>query len=449
MSKNKTLEELKRSLQDDLQSIQDREKKELNEEQKKELKDVLEKVFEKALLEKGKSKHILDKVIEDKAEFLKIFNPWQNNEGKKLIEKFVDNINKSDSNIYFSWLDILDTDKQWKKPDNEDSEKEVKDKHKHVNMRYQIPTHLHGDIDNAMIFHCMENPRGYLGNWKDDQIDEEFAGPNLEEFYIKSASKRKEESNTIKDIIKERYQIQDVSYNSITKIIYSYTSPLARELNIMFDKFEDSDYKTYDFSKGSSDLEDYYYFKNYYKQFFLREDNNLEPFKVEEYQDKALECANKICNLEIYPFSCAQPSLDKNGIGKKILENSELSRLSAYIVLRGIYKYLYKCEQSKTKNKEEPQKPVFIFRKYYRAWKPLFKKIFKEVKVENRFLKYLEDHFFYCQTGQQGGGITSGNVISVHDLEAWKNIYEKLKEIAFTEISDLITKSDNEQELKD
>lgn len=430
MSKEKSLEE---TLDEFLESIQNRNNRELTEDKRNKLKKVLEVNF--------------DFVSKDKEEFLNKYNPWQNDEGKKLIEKFVDNINKSDSNIKFSWLDILEKDEQWKKS-WEKSNKEVKikeevtDKNKHVNMRYQIPTHFHGDIDNAVIFHCMENPRGYLGEWKDNQIDEEFAGVNLEEFYVKSASKRKEESETIKDIIEERYQIQDVSYKSITKIIHSYTSPLARELNIMFDKFEDSDYKNYDFSKGSSDLEDYYYFKNYYKQFFLGKDNNLEPFKVKENQDKTLEYADKICNLEIYPFSCAQPNLDKNSIGKKILRNSDLSRLGAYIVLRRIYKYLLKCDQSKTNNEEEPQKPVFVFRKYDRAWEELLKKIFKEVKVEDNFLKYLEDHFFYCQTGQQGGGITSGNVISVRDFKAWKNIYEKLKELAFTEISELLLRVD-------
>lgn len=256
MSKEKSLEEM---LDEFLESIQNRNNRELTEDKRNKLKKVLEVNF--------------DFVSKDKKEFLNKYNPWQNDEGKKLIEKFVDNINKSDSNIKFSWLDILEKDEQWKKS-WEKSNKEVKikeevtDKNKHVNMRYQIPTHFHGDIDNAVIFHCMENPRGYLGEWKDNQIDEEFAGVNLEEFYVKSTSKRKEESETIKDIIEERYQIQDVSYKSITKIIHSYTSPLARELNIMFDKFEDSDYKNYDFSKGSSDLEDYYYFKNYYKQFF-------------------------------------------------------------------------------------------------------------------------------------------------------------------------------------
>ena len=417
-----------------------------NNEELKLLKDAIKEVFEHELVEEKKmSKDRFDKVIDDKNLFLKKFSPWHQDKGEKLIQDFADYVNDDNSTNDFSWLDILDedSDSQWKKLNDDKIKKEVKDKSKHVNMRYQIPTHFHGDIDNAVIFHCMENPRGYLGEWKDNQIDEEFAGASLEKFYIESAIKRKEESKTIKDIIKERYQLQDVSYSSITKIIHSYTSPLSRELKIMFDKFEDSDYKTYDFSKGSSDLEDYYYFKNYYKQFFIGKDNNLEPFKVEENQDKALECAKKICNLEIYPFSCKNPKLDDDGIGKKILLNSDLSRLGAYIVLRRIYKYL------EEKN-DKSQKPVFIFRKYDRAWEKLFKSIFKEAKKEkNNYgfqnqntLKNLEKLFFYCQTGQQGGGISSGNVISIKNYKIYNDIFKNLKETAFEEISDVLRRGD-------
>lgn len=241
MSKEKSLEEM---LDEFLESIQNRNNRELTEDKRNKLKNFLEVNF--------------DFVSKDKEEFLNKFNPWQNAEGKKLIQKFENTIKNLDSNKDFSWLEILDGDEQWEEVNNQKTKNEINDKNKHVNMRYQIPTHFHGDIDNAVIFHCMENPRGYLGDWKDNQIDEEFAGVNLEEFYVKSASKRKEESETIKDIIEERYQIQDISYNSITKIIHSYTSPLARELYTMFDRFKDSDYKTYDFSKGSTDLKDYY-----------------------------------------------------------------------------------------------------------------------------------------------------------------------------------------------
>ncbi|MFQ7323465.1 MAG: hypothetical protein ACLRPC_02910 [Streptococcus sp.] len=75
--------------------------------------------------------------------------------------------------------------------------------------------------------------------------------------------------------------------------------------------------------------------------------------------------------------------------------------------MRRIYRYL----------NNEAEKPVFLFRKYDRAWKNLFNEIFKEVKKKNPrefdnelVLSLLEKGFFYCQTGSMGGGITDGNV---------------------------------------
>lgn len=473
MSKDKTLEALKKSLQDNLQSIQDRDKAELNEEQKKELKDVIEKVFMQALLDKGKPKDILAKVLKDKDEFLKIFNPWQNDEGKKLIKKFVDNINKSDSNIYFSWLDILDTDKQWKKPDNEDSEKEVKDKHKHVNMRYQIPTHFHGDIDKAIIFHCMENPRGYLGEYEDDLIDKGLESTDLGDYFGKTYKLLNEDNSTkksvekiqsiledyskdnlldIKDIIKKRYQLGKFDPENITNIIYSNKSNLSRELDNMFaeeEEFFEEEYilKKHSNSKKTVLSEKYYYIAQYYAQLLKIDGKNMVKLKDEprveksEERKKARGISKKICNVEIYPFSSSEPKLDKKGIGNTILLNSDLSRLGVYIVLRRIYKYLEDLKKA--------EKPVIIFRKYDSAWEKLFNKILEEVKqTEQSFdkelvLSSLEKGFFYCQTGQQGGGITTGNVISVRDFKALENIYEKLKELAFTEIFDLITEKED------
>lgn len=111
---------------------------------------------------------------------------------------------------------------------------------------------------------------------------------------------------------------------------------------------------------------------------------------------KAREIAKKICNLEIYPFSCAEPDLGNNGIGEIILLNSDLSRLGVYIVLRRIYIYL----ANKT---NKSNKPVFVFRKYDGAWKKLFKELFEEVGVADKFLGDFEDHFFYCQPTSAGG----------------------------------------------
>ena len=212
-----------------------------NNKESKTLKDTIKDVFKHELQEKEISTDRFDEVIKDKNLFLEIFSPWHKTEGEELIKGFVNNVNGDNSNNDFSWLDILDTDDRWEKFKDDKIKKEIKEnKKKYTNMRYQIPSHFHGDIDNAVIFHCMENPRGYLGDWKDNQIDEEFAGANLKEFYIQSASKREEKSKILKEIIRERYQLEEntnkkISEDQIEKIIYSnYESALGREIEHMY-----------------------------------------------------------------------------------------------------------------------------------------------------------------------------------------------------------------------
>lgn len=463
MPKNKTLEELNKSLQDNLQSIQDRDKPELNEEQKKELKDVIEKVFMQALLDKGKPKDILDKALENKDEFLGLFSPWHKNEGEDLIKEFVNSINNPDSNNDFSWLDILSKDKRWGRLSDEETKNEIKNKSKHVNMRYQIPTHFHGDIDNAVIFHCMENPRGYLGSYGDNQIDGGLRETDLNGYYdktyklltednskrktikkIKSVLKNSSKSKPIQEIIQERYQLEenankDISENQIEKIIYSnHESALGREIEHMYkiDKSKE-EFCNFDFeNKGELSktvlLKDYYYLKEYYSQ-LIQTNKKLDFKKLKNEKDAVKKIADKICNVEIYPFSCKDPKLGNDGIEREILLKSDLSRLGAYIVLRRIYRYL----------NDETDKPVIVLRKYS-AWEELFKTIFSEVEKKakdfntNDFLKKLENNFFYRQLRPMGGGITSGNVISVADYQELNEKYLKMKDNAFKEISSLL-----------
>lgn len=453
MSKDKTLEESKKSLKDNLQSIQDRDKPELNEDQKKKLKNNIEKVFMQALLDKGKPKDILDKVLKDKDEFLRLFSPWHQKRGEKLIKDFVEIVNQNSTDD-FSWLDILGKDKRWEKLSDEETKNEIEDKSKHVNMRYQIPTHFHGDIDNAVILHCLENPRGYLGDWYDDQIDTEFAGENLDEFYIKSASKRKEKSKILEEIIRERYQlekspIEENLEKQIINIIYSCEeSALGREIEHIYKQDEYNKYYNFDFDSKKNKtelLKDYYYFKESYSH-LIQTDQNLDFKKLKNEKEAVKKIADKICNVEIYPFSCKEPKLGNDGIGREILLKSDLSRLGAYIVLRRIYRYL----------NDETDKPVIVFRKYDRAWEKLLRQIFLEVKDQdfndNNFLEKLENNFFYCQLRPMGGGITSGNVISVTNYKEYLNLkkdstltkleldekYLKMRKDAFKEISSLL-----------
>lgn len=408
------------------------------------LKDTIKKVFEYELVEEKKmSKDRFDEVINNKNLFLEIFSPWHKTEGEELIKGFVNNVNDDNdenSTNDFSWLDILDTDDRWDKFGDDKLKKEIKEnKKKYTNMRYQIPSHFHGDIDNAVIFHCMENPRGYLGDYKDSYIDKEFQGETLNEFYLYSASKRKEKSKILKEIIRERYQLEKSSIEEnlekeIINIIYSHEeSALGREIEHIYKQDEDNKYYNFDFEnekeKNKVLLKDYYYLKEYYSQ--LIQTNQKLDFKKLKNEKKAVkEIADKICNVEIYPFSCAQPNLGEKGIGGKILRKSDLSRLGAYIVLRRIYRYL----------NDKTEKLVIVFRKYDRAWEKLFIEIFKEAKIfeYEDILKLLEKSFFYCQLAQQGKGITSGNVISVPNYRELLS----MKEDAFNDISDLLPRID-------
>lgn len=440
-----------------------------NNDELKKLKDIIKNLFKNALIEKDESTDILDKVLKDKDEFLRIFNPWQKDD-KKLIEKFVDNINNSDSKKDFSWLDILDEDidKRWKKYEDEKFKKEIKEnKKKYTNMRYQIPTHFHGDIDNAVLYYCMENPRGYIEDsdmdkWAEKQM---LGKQTIDDYYKYTAELRNEtwKNETSQKIIKERYNLNDFTTDSIAKIIYSNSkdeTPLRRELENMFFK-ENKEFfeEEYILKKNKNSnkpvlSEKYYYIAQYYAQLLDINGGNLSKYNIKsEYKeqaqaerDKAFKISEKICNVEIYPFSSSEPNLDKKGIGDTILRYSDLSRLGVYIILRRIYKYLEDLNEAK-----KPEKPVIIFRKYDSAWE----KILNEVKEDkgndfntDDFLEKLEETFFYCQLSTQGGGITSGNVISVHDYKVLKDKYEKLKELAFTEILDLITKGDTEKEQK-
>ena len=351
--------------------------------------------------------------FKDKKFFLKQFSPWHQDKGKNLINEFIKEVEKSKTTMDFSWLKIL--------PD--DLKKEIEKVGRHLNMRYQIPTHFHGDIDTAIIFHCLENPRGYLGYYQDNQIDKGLEETSLNGYYGKtemllanSEKKKtiknikiilkgyKEKEIDIKSIVERRYQLKSIK--DVKDIIYSNQSNLMSEIKHMFGLESKFDFKNKSKTSQKNLLEKYYYLREYYSQ-LIQINKELDFKKLEEKQSEIEKIAQQICNLEIYPFSCAQPDLGENGIGEKIILNSDLSKLGAFIVLRRIYKYLY--------NKEK-QKPVFVFRKYDAAWEKLFRKLFKEAMGEdiaNNIMEKLENNFFYCQLRPIGGGITDGNVISV------------------------------------
>ena len=376
----------------------------------------------------------------DKKKFLEQFSPWHQNKGKNLINEFITEVEKSKTTMDFSWLKIL--------PD--DLKKEIEKVGRHLNMRYQIPTHFHGDIDTATIFHCLENPRGYLGAYQDNQIDKGLEETSLKGYYGKTeilitdtekkktiktikkilkGYKEKEKEIDVKSIIERRYKLKSIK--DVKDIIYSNQSNLMSEIKHMFDLKSKFDFKNNSKKSQKNLLENYYYLREYYSQ-LIQINKVLDFIELEGKQNEIEKIAQQICNLEIYPFSCAQPDLGENGIGEKIILNSDLSKLGAFIVLRRIYKYL---------SDKKSQKPVFVFRKYDTAWEKLFRKLFKEAKDEdfaNNVMEKLENNFFYCQLRPIGGGITDGNVISVPNYREFMD----MKESAFYEITKLLPRID-------
>ena len=422
----------------------------------KEERNILEKnlriCFDVIVESTGAKSFDIENDMGNKEKFLKEFSPWHQEKGQELIQKFVDNVNNDNSTDDFSWFDILDDDVRWQEFGDNALKKQIKEnKQKFPNMRYQIPEHCHGDIDKAIIFHCMENPRGYVSDelWGEKKESVLF----LKDYYEKTADNRKEKNRngSIEEIIKERYKLKH-RYNLekfdskfVKKVIFSEESALESDFNYMFNIFNKEDFeKKYNFAKWSKDLIEFYFLKNFYYQ--LIQDKKVPNIKELEGKKEQVEKFSKqFCNLEVYPFSGSDPYLNPGEIGDKFIKYSDLSRLGIYIVLRRVYLYLI----NKKENNEE-KIPVFVLRKYDKAWKNLFVKIFEEVKEKDqRFdkelvLSLLEKGFFYCQTGPRGGGITDGNVISVPNFKTIdrkdSKLFEDTKMKDFNSIKSLLTK---------
>ncbi|WP_148888784.1 hypothetical protein [Streptococcus cristatus] len=212
------------------------------------LKSDLEKYFKKIIPQKG----VKIFYFNDKKKFLERFSPWHQNKGNNLINEFITEVEKSKTTMDFSWLKIL--------PD--DLKEEIEKVGRHLNMRYQIPTHFHGDIDTATIFHCLENPRGYLGDYQDNQIDKGLEETSLKGYYGKTeilitdtekkktiknikkileGYKEKEKEIDVKSIIERRYKLKSIK--DVKDIIYSNQSNLMSEIKHMFDLKSKFDFK--------------------------------------------------------------------------------------------------------------------------------------------------------------------------------------------------------------
>lgn len=336
-------------------------------EELKESKELEETRALEKLVESYKEKK--DKV-ETIDEFLRKYNPWKGKDFDDLLDDFFAALKNDDKE--FSWLKI----------DN-DLYEELKDKKgKAVSIDYGIPSHVRGDIENGTVFLCLVNPN----------IDVKVAmceacqmknKENIKKYIFDSRSeggilyKEIVELKGMKNLIGLEESDEDKNQGK-NKIGY-YT---ANYLNVILSAI--NDYKNKD-EKKSNDLKKAV---KSYETFIsnLKENDDKKPTNEEKEVNKEsltyfVERLKNIVNLEAFPFRSSTPNfaIDEDNAKDRfanclVNSNSNVSMLSARIIIWKILEYI--------NNPKDNVKPVFIFRRFNRAWRPSIENVLRKDFVE-------------------------------------------------------------------
>ncbi|WP_314403267.1 hypothetical protein [uncultured Granulicatella sp.] len=270
--------------------------------------------------------------IKTEEEFFKKYNPWNEKVLDESIKSFKDAITQNSKS--FSWLDI------------DSNFKEVK-ANKYV--RYGIPNHIRGDIENSRLFLCLINPNiAKIKNRK----------RGIKDFYL-----------TAKEV------------NSSDESLKFLEKNIDLEKHII-DTSDDSSILFQELEKKEKD--NFYYFKHYFsnicKAYLEKNNKEIKDLKLKDFIERIINSKeNKqiidlkimskfIANLEAYPFRSQKPDCDF------VESQSNLSMFSARIIIWRIVKYLI---ESSIKEDEKINKPIFIFRRFNRGWEPSIKNVLK------------------------------------------------------------------------
>lgn len=309
---------------------------------------------------------------------------------KEKIEEFL--IDLENGNSKFSWIDKLKGEK------NTDEE----DKDKIANIHYGLPSHIHGNYRDGLIYLCLFNPnvveiqdsnliykseKSKKKSTKICSIKDYYTKPPMVEGKNDLAN---EEFWTIINGYKTWYKNEkkEENINKLVDIIISEESTLTKELKNM-DK-------------------DHYYIDKYYK--VLKEEvvDNIES-DAEKYR-----ITDRIVNIDLCPFRAKK----SEEISDEILD-TKFSEFSAYIIWYRIGKYLNDLDEFRNDKRKYLEKPVFIFRSYGEWYKKIFKCLKEIIKNENNIKltdeiikEYLTmirgDYFYYFPN--QGAIISQKNL---------------------------------------
>lgn len=329
----------------------------------------------------------------EKDKFIEQYTPWAPKIVDEVIDKF---LNNSDD---FSWLDIEDY--PWEKVNN--------------NIKFGIPNHVRGDIENADLFICLTNPNIVIND------NNEFN--SLKEYYSFEQEKNHNKKNELEN--QSEYKIAKANFEEAKKRLERAQWELAKIDDCSLNKDNFKDYESvkkhiYAFEAGDSilfneltrfeegkveDLDQVYYLSHYFDQmikdaYCLKTGSKTRDLAIILKDKKKLdgenttflellkEASKKIVNLESYPFRSQKPG----EFGKEIADsNTCVSLFSARIILWRIFKW---------ENSEEKKCPIFIFRRYEDFWEKQIISVLKMdygVKENNLkdVLSLLEDKFFY------------------------------------------------------
>ena len=308
------------------------------------------------------------------------YNPWTNKNIGKLSKDFFEAL--ENENKDFSWLNV-----------DRDLFEELKDKEeKAVSIDYGIPSHVRGDVKNGTVFLCLVNPN----------IDVKVA-------MCEAVGKQNKED--IKKYIIDISPTGGILYkelkeNGLENPGY-YTSNYFNAILQSINDFE-----------NTNNSENY-------------DTNKQAKNENEESNKKSLDfikISKKIVDLEAFPFRSSSPKFAKKGnknAGKRfanclVKSKSNVSMLSSRIIIWKILEYI--------NNPKDKVKPVFIIRRFNRAWRPSIENVLiedfgvEDDKDINKIINELHKEYFYTL-----GYLDTDNLSSM-DTSLYKedvNIYNK------------------------
>lgn len=330
---------------------------------------------------------------------------------KEKIEEFL--IDLENGNSKFSWIDKLKGEK------NTDEE----DKDKIANIHYGLPSHIHGNYRDGLIYLCLFNPNVV-----------EIQDSNL---IYKSEKSKKKSTNicSIKDYYTKPPMVEvknDLANEEFWTIINGYKTWYKnekKEENI--NKLEDimiSEESTLTKELKNMD-KDHYYIDKYYK---VLKDEVIDKL---ESNDKKYKITDRIVNIDLCPFRAKNAGT----VTTEIL-NTQFSEFSAYIIWYRIGKYLNDLENYRKNIVRQIEKPLFIFRSYSKWQDKLVATLHKihNEEIDNEIIEgYIEKinlEFFY-HFPNQSGMISQNNlkkfvskdefdgIKGLISIQNWKNKY--------------------------